>query len=177
MTWTRVIFEHTVKTHAMPTEFVEDVVTEYEAEGIKLHPGFEGHAIQPVQLVSEFGFDLGGSAIMGRPFEVFLVDGLHFSLPSDEIQKFYEHWVGYGTQPVRLTRSGRRYRKLKGTGCLIVQPAEFDLLLHDMFDRIPAAEERSEAFLLEWTKRTKAIEHKHVTPEFAERLNSKRRGN
>lgn len=174
MSWTRIIFEHTVKTHAMPTTYADAIVEEYRAQGIGLHPGFEDNRIYAVQPVTEWGFDLGGSCIMGRPFEVFNVDGLSFELPSEEVGTFYEYWL---KEALRYTASGLPYYKLKGSGCLVVTPTMYAMLLHDMQARIPAAEARSEAFLLEWTQKHPPVSSPFVTPELADKINSKRRGN
>lgn len=56
-------------------------------------------------------------------------------------------------------------------------PSDYTRLLADMWARLPAADTRSEAFLLEYTQQNAPIDSRYVAPELAEKLNSKRRGN
>lgn len=166
-----------VKTHTMPEVFYNEIVGEYLAQGHPLHPG-GGAFVNPSQ-ITEWGFDLGGMAIMGRPFEVFDVDGLAFSLPSEEIERFYNYWTRKSDdERIRYTPVSRRpYVKLKATGCLVVTPESYTRLIEHMRLRMPAAYQRSEEFMLEWTKKTKPTNHPGIAPELIERMNSRRRGN
>lgn len=181
--WIRVMFDGgphveqlgVVKTHAIQAEFYDEIVGSYLAQSHVLHPGIPGTEFMNPKVVTEWGFDLGGSSIQGRPYEVFDVAGLAFSLPSEEIQKFHSYWQNITP---RLTATKRVYVKLKGSGCLVLTPELHTKLVGDMKVRIPAAEARSETFMLEWTQKHSPMQHgRGLAPDFVERLNSKRRGN
>lgn len=176
MTWTVAVFDHTTKTHAMPTELADALIYDLRARhGSELRESSPGLPENP-HIATEFAMDLGGPCLVDRPEETFEVAGLKLWIPCNQLHLFAESWRDSEVRAIAATR--REYVKLYAHyACLVVLPAQFADLITAMRARMPAAHERNETFLEEWTRKHPPISPGRIGPDLANHINSWRRGN
>jgi hypothetical protein len=150
MKWFRLLFDRATN-HIAPASVLDRLVAEMTGRKHPLINVVEKYGpVNAVQvgpnpkLITEWGIDIGGSCHTGRPIEVFLIEGLALSMPSEDTALIL---ADLRACPRRTFDDGTAYLKLHAAHCAMVMRADDrDALVDQIVARLPAADERSEAF-------------------------------
>jgi hypothetical protein len=150
MKWFQLLFDRAT-THIAPASVLDRLVAEMIGRKHplvdvveKFGPVNAVHAGPNPKLITEWGIDIGGSCHTGRPIEVFLIEGLALSIPSEDVALIL---ADLQACPRRTFDDRTAYLKLHAAHCAMVMRADDrDALVDQIVARLPAADERSEAF-------------------------------
>lgn len=126
MDWVRIVFEHSL-VHAMPASFTEALIAEMAGRGcpVALDPALPGRP--DIKLIKEWGFDLGGSCVIGTPYIHLELDGLDVAVPCDMLDEICNRLRAL---PVRVFATGAEYVKAKfWIHATVMTPAQCDHLV------------------------------------------------
>ncbi len=141
MNWYRIIFEKAL-THAVPANLKDQLIAELTE---RHHPPVEEFSLGgPIAEITEWGFDLGGMAIMGEPQEEFTAAGLLWEVSSDHVSGVLS---SFKKLPLRYFADGSPYYKAKfWLHATVMNPDQYHEILGALEACADVAEERAEAF-------------------------------
>ena len=150
MTWNLIAFGR-AKWHLCPQELTQGILDDLEVRG---------HQGSLVDAKEWFRIDHGGPMWLGRSYHAVEIDGLRLEVPVAELARFLQELRGLEERGV----NDQPYYKLHGWfHCIVLTPAQRDVLLAAWEAALPAVEVQAQADRMEFELRIRELnEHPNI---------------